>query len=299
MPFGLGKNSFAFLKLKLGPKATMCAAVLIAATTSMVIGAAYWSLSREFQARGKSDVEANLRTLALAFAETYGDAKVTIKDGIVSRAEIPAMPSFTDHKTVDRATSYVGGTATVFVYDDATKQFVRRTTNVKKENGDRAVGTQLAADHPGQPVIRSGQAYKGPAVLFGRSFMTAYQPVFDTAGKIVGILYVGIPTAPLDAMLMHAMTTMTIAAVVGALLVLGLTMLIVRSVTTPLRSVTDTLTSLAEGKPDVTINHVDRYDEIGSIARTIGVFKTNSLERRRLEAERKTTEAEAVQRRKG
>ncbi|CAN5213765.1 Cache 3/Cache 2 fusion domain-containing protein [soil metagenome] len=298
MALRLGKNSFGFLKFKLGTKATICAAVLIAATTSMVVGAAYWSLSTEFEARGKSDVETNLRTLALAFAETYGDAKVTVKDGIVSRAEIPAMPEFKDHQTVDRATSYVGGNATLFVYDDATKQFVRRTTNVKKENGDRALGTQLAADHPGQPVIRSGLAYKGPATLFGKSFMTAYQPVFDTGGKIIGILYVGIPTAPLDAMLLHAMTLMTIAAVVGALLVLGLTMLIVRSVTKPLRSVTDTLTSLADGKPDVTINHVDRYDEIGSIARTIGVFKANSMERRRLEAERKTTEAESAQRRK-
>ncbi|WP_425991425.1 methyl-accepting chemotaxis protein [Afipia sp. DC4300-2b1] len=298
MALGLGKNSLGFLKFKLGTKATICAAVLIAATTSMVVGAAYWSLSTEFETRAKSDIETSLRTLALAFAETYGDAKVTIKDGIVSRAEIPAMPEFKDHTTVDRATSYVGGNATLFVYDDATGQFVRKTTNVKKENGDRAVGTQLAPDHPAQAVLRSGQAYKGPAVLFGKSFMTAYQPVFDAAGKIIGILYVGIPTAPLDAMLVHAMQMMTIAAVVGALLVLGLTMLIVRSVTRPLRSVTDTLTSLAEGKPDVTINHVDRYDEIGSIARTIGVFKNNSLERRRLEAERKTAEAESVQQRK-
>lgn len=297
MALGWGKNP-SFLQFRLGTKATLCAAVLIAISTAMMVGAAYWSLSTEFEARGRSDIETNLRTLSLAFAETYGDAKVAIKDGIVSKAEIPAMPEFKDHKTVDRTTSYVGGTATVFVYDDASKQFIRRTTNVKKENGDRAVGTQLAPDHPAQPVVRSGQAYKGPAVLFGKSFMTAYQPVFDSAGKIVGILYVGIPTAPLDAMLMHAMTMMSIAAVLGALLVLGLTMLLVRSVTRPLRSVTDTLTSLAEGKPNVTIDHVDRYDEIGSIARTMGVFKNNSLERRRLEAERKTTEAESAQRRK-
>lgn len=298
MAFGLSKSSFAFLGFKLGTKAIICAAVLIAANTAMLVGAAYWSLSTEFEARGKSDIETSLRTLTLAFAETHGDAKISIKDGIVSKVEIPAMPEFKDHKTVDRATSYIGGTATVFVYDDATRQFVRRTTNVKKENGDRAVGTQLAGDHPGQPVIRGGQAYKGPAVLFGKRFITAYQPVFDTAGKIIGILYVGIPTAPLDAMLMHAMWMMSIAAVLGALLVLAVTMLLVRRMTGPLNSVTDTLTSLAEGKPDVKIDHVDRHDEIGAIARTIGVFRTNSLERRRLEAERKTAEAESIQQRK-
>lgn len=298
MAFGSGKKSPDFLKLKLGAKATICAALLIAITTSMVVGAAYWSLSNEFEARGKSDIETSLRTLALAFAEASPDAKVAIKDGSVSRAEIPAMPEFKDHKTVDRAVSYVGGNATIFVYDDATKQFVRRTTNVKKENGDRAVGTQLAPDHPAQAVVRAGQAYKGPAVLFGKSFMTAYQPVFDAGGKIVGILYVGIPTEPLDAMLHHAMKMMTIAAVIGALLVLALTMLLVRSVTRPLRSVTDTLTSLAEGKSDVAVDHIDRHDEIGAIARTVGVFKSNSLERRRLEAERKSAEAEAAGKRK-
>ena len=87
------------------------------------------------------------------------------------------------------------GEATLFVYDEASQQFVRRTTNVKKENGDRAVGTQLAADHPAQTVLRRGQAYKGPAVLFGHRFYTAYQPVFGAAGKVIGIVYVGIPTA--------------------------------------------------------------------------------------------------------
>ena len=60
------------------------------------------------------------------------------------------MPDFKDHAIVDRAVSYVGGNATLFVFDDASGQFVRRSTNVKKENGDRAVGTQLAADHPAQ-----------------------------------------------------------------------------------------------------------------------------------------------------
>ena len=118
-----------------------------------------------------------MRTLALAFAESFPDAKITLKDGNVSRAEIPRMPDFRDHAIVDRAVSYVGGNATLFVYDDASSQFVRRSTNVKKENGDRAVGTQLAPDHPGQAILRRGEAYRGPAMLFGTSFMTAYFPV--------------------------------------------------------------------------------------------------------------------------
>ena len=126
------------------------------------------------------DIDLNLRTLALTFAEIYGDAKITVKDGVVSRIELSRMPDIKDHSIVDRAVSYVGGNATLFVFDEASNQFVRRSTNLKKENGDRAVGTQLAADHPAQALVRRGVPYKGPATLFGKSFMTAYFPVEES-----------------------------------------------------------------------------------------------------------------------
>src|SRR6266436_6727304 len=189
------------LKLKLGTKALICAALVIAVNTALVAGAAYWSLASDFGERARRDIETNLRTFALAFGETFKDAKIALKDGTVSRIEMPQLPELKDHAIVDRATSYVGGNATLFVYDDASGQFVRRSTNVKKENGDRAVGTQLAADHPGQALVRRGEAYRGPATLFGKTFMTAYLPVSNPAGKVIGILYVGIPIADLDTML--------------------------------------------------------------------------------------------------
>jgi methyl-accepting chemotaxis protein len=295
MAFGLKASR---LRLNLGPKAVMSAALLIAVNTALVVGAGYWSLTRDFDIRAERDIDVNLRTLGLAFVEIFPTAKIAVHDGIVARIEIPRMPEFSDHAIVDRATSYVGGTATLFAYDDGSQQFVRRTTNVKKENGDRAVGTQLAADHPAQAVLRRGEAYKGPAMLFGRRFYTAYQPVFDASGKVIGIVYVGIPTAQLDSMLSQALWAMAIAAAVAALFVLGMTMLIVRRVTKPLKVVTESLTGLAEGRTDVDIHHANRHDEIGAIARTLGVFRNNRIERRQLEADRMSAEKLAVDRRK-
>jgi len=146
------------LKLRLGTKAVVCAIFLIAVNTALVVGAAYWSLTSEFGDRALREIEVNLRTLALTFSETVPDAKITLKDGVVAKAEIPRMPEFKDHAIVDRAVGYAGGNATLFVYDDASNQFVRRSTNLKKENGDRAVGTQLAPDHPGQALLRRGEA---------------------------------------------------------------------------------------------------------------------------------------------
>jgi methyl-accepting chemotaxis protein len=294
---GIGKF-LPSLKLKLGTKAVISAVLLIAVNTALVVGAAYWSLTQEFDERALRDIDVNLRTLTLAFGEQYKDSKITLKDGVVSRVEIAQMPEFKDHAIVDRAVSYVGGNATLFVYDDATNQFVRRSTNVKKENGDRAVGTQLAADHPGQPLLRRGEAYKGPATLFGKSFMTAYFPVVGPAGKVIGVLYVGIPMAQFEAMLAHAIQTMAIAAALAALVVLALTMLIVRRVTRPLISVTASLTAIANGKNDIAIDCDDRADEIGEIARTVAIFKSNSQERQRLREQQAAAAAAATEQRK-
>ncbi len=289
---------FGLSRLNLGPKVCLSAALLIMINAAFLAGAGYWSLTRDFNARAVRDIDLSLRTLTLTFGEAYPDSKITIRDGIVERVEVPKMPEFTDHRIVDRATSYVGGNATLFVYDDATSQFVRRTTNVKKENGDRAVGTQLAPDHPGQSILRRGEAYKGPAMLFGRRFYTAYHPVFNPAGKVIGIIYVGIAMDELDGMLWQAIYAMAIAAGIAALLTLAATGFLVRRVTKPLKAVAESLTVLAEGRTDVEVRYADRHDEIGVIARTIDVFKTNRIERRQIEADRVNAEKSASERRK-
>jgi methyl-accepting chemotaxis protein len=292
------KASRPSLKLKLGTKAVVSAVVLIALNTALVVGAAYWSLTNEFADRAMRDIDLNLRTLALSFAEIYGDAKITVKDGVVSRIELPRMPEFKDHAIVDRAVSYVGGNATLFVLDEASNQFVRRSTNVKKENGDRAVGTQLAPDHPAQELLKRGAPYKGPATLFGKSFMTAYFPVVNPTGKVIGIVYVGIAMEQLDAMLSYTINSMIIAAILTACLVLALTMLIVRSVTRPLTSVTESLTAIAEGRNDVAIHCDDRSDEIGDIARSLAVFRDSSRESQRLRNEQAAAATNAAEQRK-
>ena len=54
MAFGLKGSSLAFLRLNLGPKAVLSAALLIAVNTALVVGAGYWSLTRDFDARAEA-----------------------------------------------------------------------------------------------------------------------------------------------------------------------------------------------------------------------------------------------------
>src|SRR5712691_1123143 len=261
-----------FDRLSLVSRALFLIGFVVALTTACVVAAAYWALSNEFAARARDDIEVNLRTLTLAFADKHTDAKVKMVDDKIVRIEATAIPAFGNHTLVDLTASYAGGNATVFEYDEASDKFIRRTTNVK-ENGERAVGTELAPDHPGQPYLRRGEAYKGPAVLFGRKFYTAYQPIFDPQGKTIGILNVGMPIEMYDAMLRHGIESMVLVAGLGILLVLLLSMFLVRKSLEPLGEVTNTITHLAPGRGDTEIAHNRRHDEIGAIARALSVFR--------------------------
>ena len=90
---------------------------------------------------------------------------------------------------VDLVQDLVGGTATVFqVFGD--EDAVRISTNVIGTDGTRAVGTRLQ-DNVYDVVVDQGDTYYGKRNLFGIDYVTAYEPIKDSSGNVVGILYVG------------------------------------------------------------------------------------------------------------
>ncbi|MEJ7688198.1 MAG: Cache 3/Cache 2 fusion domain-containing protein, partial [Variovorax sp.] len=88
------------------------------------------------------------------------------------------------------ARNFPGANATVFVAEG--EDFRRLTTSVLKENGERAIGTLLDRKSAAYPVVRAGKKFVGRVMLFGRPYMTVYEPVLDASGKIVAILYIGL-----------------------------------------------------------------------------------------------------------
>jgi len=63
--------------------------------------------------------------------------------------------------------------------------------------------------------------------------------------------------------------------------------LIIRSITVPVAATVRVMERLAEGDVEIEVIGADRKDEIGEMAKAVLVFKTNAVERRRLEAEEK------------
>jgi Cache 3/Cache 2 fusion domain len=112
----------------------------------------------------------------------------------VSGKDVPAlyfgetkMNNFFD--VVDEVVKEHGGTATLFV--KAGDEYVRVATNVKKDDGSRAIGTILDPNGPVIAVINKGDAYWGDATILGKPYVTAYDPIRDAASKVIGIYYVG------------------------------------------------------------------------------------------------------------
>ena len=95
-----------------------------------------------------------------------------------------------NYGVVDHFTTITGAVATVFARQG--DDFTRVATSLKKENGERAVGTTLDKAHPAYALLLKGESYTGKARLFGRDYMTRYQPQTDRSGKVVAVLFVGL-----------------------------------------------------------------------------------------------------------
>jgi signal transduction histidine kinase len=100
---------------------------------------------------------------------------------------------------VDEVKKLVGCTCTIFQRMNENGDMLRVATNVQKLDGSRAIGTfipRTGADGAANPVVAAvlrGDTFKGRAFVVDRWYITAYEPIKDGSGKVIGALYVGIP----------------------------------------------------------------------------------------------------------
>jgi len=141
-------------------------------------------------------LEADINRLANVFAANFeGDFVLDDTDSLASGDK--QTPLLRNGGTtlnlnagiVDRYTAMTSAVATVFASQG--DDFVRVTTSLKNEKGERAVGTLLGKAHPGYAKVSSGMPYLGKATLLGRDYMTKYLPITSATGKVIGILFVG------------------------------------------------------------------------------------------------------------
>ncbi|MGR9273410.1 methyl-accepting chemotaxis protein [Rhizobium leguminosarum] len=256
---------------------------LLAISTAAIVGVTYYNLSHQVMDGAVSDAKDAARAMAVLYGAADQAAKIELKDNQLSAVTEDAIPALADHSLVDRTAQSIAGVATIFQKQGG--DYVRISTNVKKENGDRAVGTKLVAEHPAQPVLARGEAYYGPAELFGRKFMTGYFPIKNASNANVGILFIGIPME-LYYQRMYELQMLVLGVGAIVMLIVGvLAYYAIRLSVKPLQTLTTSVHSISAGDLEGAIPCIEKKNEFGDIGRALALFRDSARARCDLETQ--------------
>lgn len=159
---------------------------------------------------------------------------------------------------VDKIKTIFGGAATVFMND------VRVTTNVPGKEGGRALGTKLQRGPAYTAIFEKGTSYRGETEILGVPYFAAYDPIKDSRGQVIGILFVGAPKGDFFKSFYSIMLTATITAVLLIAAVCVFVSVIIRKATKPLIAGVEVANRLAEGNL-APITAEESTDEVGRL----------------------------------
>jgi len=132
-----------------------------------------------------------------------------------------------NYELPDKIKEIFGGTATIFMGD------TRISTNVLKPDGSRAIDTKLVGAAY-DAVIKEGRPYRGEAKILDVPYFAAYDPIKNSKGEVIGVLYVGVKESDYFAAFNSLQTIMAIMATVIAAVFAFITWMLVRKTLFPI-----------------------------------------------------------------
>ena len=158
-----------------------------------------------------------------------------------------------------RITESGQGTATIFLED------VRISTNVRLFEDVRALGTRVSAAVRAR-VLDEGQVWLDRAFVVNDWYVSAYEPIVDSFGKRVGMLYVGFLEAPFVAA--ERRTLIEIAVALGVVLMVSVPILLrwARGIFAPLERMNAVIGAVEAGDLSARSGQPVPDDEIGRVA---------------------------------
>jgi len=177
------------------------------------------------------------------------------------------------------------GTATIFMGD------LRISTNVKKMDHTRAVGTQVS-EEVYKRVFEQGKLWLDIAFVVNNWYISAYSPIYGIDDSVIGILYVGLLKEKYDIIKRQTNIYFLIMTVVTAFITVIISIYIIRYLITPIHTLVDASRQLANGNYDKKIE-INSKDEMGDLCFSFNMMVDAINERDRLLKE--STEKQIVQ----
>ena len=151
------------------------------------------------------------------------------------------------------------GTATLFLDD------VRITTNVRLFEGRRALGTRVSSAVRSM-VLDQGRTWLDSAFVVNDWYISAYEPIIDSYGKRVGMLYVGFLEAPFTRAKYATIAIILVTFLVITAALVPIFLRWARAIFKPLERMTDTIEKVESGDLGARTGLVTTNDEIGLVA---------------------------------
>lgn len=171
-----------------------------------------------------------------------------------------------NYELIDKIAELTNDTVTVFQGD------TRVATTVKRD-GVRQINTKVS-DEVKQQVLDQGLPFYGEAEVVGVMYQTAYKPIKDAAGKVIGIWYVGVSKQFLDSLNTTFITTIGIFGIGILLVSIIIALFVARTIANPINTVKAAIERAAQG--DLTGELVIRtHDEVGILAASFNSMTAN------------------------
>ncbi|MDH4616338.1 methyl-accepting chemotaxis protein [Brevibacillus sp. AY1] len=167
-----------------------------------------------------------------------------------------------NYAIVEEIGALTGDTVTIFLGN------TRIATNVKKEDGSRAVGTTVAPAVE-EAVLKEGITYLGEAEVVGTINQTAYEPIQNQAGEVIGIWYVGVPNTPYEALVTSMQNKLFFFMGIELLITIALIWFMASRSIRPLLDVKLATQRIAEGNLSITKQKIRSKDEIGQLGHSV------------------------------
>jgi two-component system, NtrC family, sensor kinase len=192
-------------------------------------------------------------------------AAPVLRDGVLHGVLQGGLLLNRNHALVDqiadlvyRGEEYEGhalGTATVFLDDR------RIATTVRDRDGGRALGTCASREVAAQ-VLERREPWVGRAFVVRDWHLTAYDPILDPDGRVLGMLYVGLLEQPYLDLARRAAVRHGLLVLLGIAAALGLAFPVAGRIAQPIHRLAEAARTLADGHPHAAVAGARACEEL-------------------------------------
>ncbi|KAA0547155.1 methyl-accepting chemotaxis protein [Bacillus sp. BGMRC 2118] len=255
------------MRLGIKQKFTLVFVLLFLIGSCILIVNSVSNLDKEIHNVAKESLNKDLSLAKNLMDKTY-PGEWSIKDGKLFKGTTLLNGNF---DMVDEVGELTGNAVTIFQGD------TRVSTTVKKEDGERAIGTQVSEEVAAH-TLKGGNIFTGDAIVVGKKLVTIYEPIKDSSGATIGMLFVGDSADKYDNAISNFRTKLIFfgisEVIVMALLIFGLVHFQVK----PLLLVTRVAKQVATGNLGVAKLQTTLKDEVGDLSRSINQMVDNLKE---------------------